>query len=297
MLTVCQGGHALEAVLVKKYLGKGALAWMVLGQIAPDLFTKVLIFNTDNAWEAQKLPPLGLTHTPFLHLLLGCLIFLVLRHREQASLRSTSYVVGAWTHIIMDAGDPYGVMLYYPFSEHLFKWREILGVDLWAYGNEYSGAVDARMYFMSWGLLIEAFFLLSVLPILPMALARSEFNNPIEYILTFTFVIYGAALFFILSFVPVMLAVPIPQEYDPVFKWGTISTFSGDSPQSAANAQWILGLVMGTSFLLCLSAAVVRALRYYSPQTWPSSLRRLLNSLNDFIPYEEHESGVLDKTQ
>ncbi|MFQ5977481.1 MAG: metal-dependent hydrolase [Candidatus Heimdallarchaeota archaeon] len=274
---MCQGAHALEAIVVKKYLGKGILAWMVLGQVAPDVFTKAWIFESDNAWEAQKLPPLGLTHTPVLHLLVGLLIYVILINREKSFSKASSYVLGAWTHILMDAGDPYGVMLYYPFSESLFKWKNIVGVDLWAYGNQYSGAVDARMYFMSWGLLIEAVFLLSVLPVLPAALSRAEFDNPLEYIFTFTFVVYGASLFFILTLVPAVLGVPIPKEgFDPVFKWGPISTFSGTTPQSAIDAQIALGITMGISFLISLMLAGFLALQYYDQDFWPSPVRQYI---------------------
>ena len=289
---MCQGAHALEAVLVKKYLGKGILAWMVLGQVAPDLVTKVFIFETDNAWQAQKLPPLGLTHTPFLHLLVGILIYLILRDKSSAFSKSASYVVGAWTHILMDAGDPYGVMLYYPLSEDLFKWRDIVGIDFWAYGNQYSGAIDARMYFMSWGLLIEAFFLFSVLPVLHSALSRSEFGDPLEYMFTFTFVLYGASLFFILSLVPAILGVPIPQEnFDPIFRWGPNTTFTGDPPQAAIDAQWVLGFFMITSFLLFLSLSAILAVQHYEVDTWPSFLRRYLLVMANIAPVQKRKTS------
>ncbi|MHA2370823.1 MAG: metal-dependent hydrolase [Candidatus Hodarchaeales archaeon] len=288
---MCQGAHALEAVLVRKYFRKGVLSWMVLGQIAPDLITKVWIFESDNAWETQKLPPLGLTHTPFLHLLIGIIIFLIIREKDAAFSKSSSYAVGAITHILMDAGDPYGVMLYYPLSENLFKWKQIIGFDFWAYGNQYSGAVDARMYFMSWGLLIELFFLLSVLPILPSALSREEFSNPIEYIFSFTFVWYGASLFLILTLTPVLLGVPVPQDYNPDFKWGNVSTFSGNVPESAINAQWILAFIMGSAFLLCFLVACFFAIQYYDQNTWPSRLRQYVPIVAEFMTIQIEETS------
>ncbi len=294
---MCQGAHALEAVFVKKYIREGVLFWMLLGQLAPDLLTKVFIFSGDTtAWKAQKLPPLGLTHAPVSHLFVGLLIWVLIFNRENAPIKAISYIAGAWMHIIMDAGDPYGVMLLYPISENLFSWKDILGFELWAYGNEFSGAVDARMYFMSWGLLIEFFFLITVVPILPSMLARKNFTNPLEFVFIFTFVIYNASLFFILTLVPAILGVPVPESFNPVFSWGNANTFSGETPQAAVNAQWILGAVMGFAFLCSLTSATFLAIQYYPHNSWPKFLQNLITHISDIFPLL-HQKRPSEPTQ
>ncbi|MFQ5978394.1 MAG: hypothetical protein ACE5OZ_09720 [Candidatus Heimdallarchaeota archaeon] len=248
--------HVLSTIIFTQYLGFGLLFWMILGQIAPDLFKAFIFTGVDErpAWQVQKMLPMGITHVPLLHVGIGVLIWII---HPYSIWPAGSYIFGAVLHCMMDTGDQHGVLLLYPFKKELVSIRSLLGRPLWNCGCDWGGAVDARAYFMTYGGLFEIGIFTVALPGLVLILDRGTYSSTPEAIFCSTFVVYNFLQFVILFLFPIIRNVPIPKDYTfRLVTWRTPREYENEAPAWTKAAQNQMGILMGIAFVFSFLLAL-----------------------------------------
>ncbi len=222
---------------------------MILGQIAPDLFKAFIFTGIDKrpAWQVQKELPMGITHVPMFHIGIGILIWIF---HPYSIWPAISYVFGAILHSLMDFGDQYGVLLLYPFKKELISIRHIIGRPLWNCGSDWSGAVDARAYFMTIGGFFEIGIFLLAIPGVFQIFENGSYETTFEAVFVGTFVLYNFLLLPILFLFPIILNVPVPKSLNyRIVNWRTPKEYEGETPKEAVTAQNQMGILMGLAFI------------------------------------------------
>lgn len=120
--------HVLSALAITQYLDVGILFWMILGQIAPDLFKGIIYTDVGGderpTWQKHKMLPLGITHVPLFHVGVSLVIFFF---HPYSIWPAVSYLIGAVLHSIMDLGDHYGILFFWPFYRNPVSIKQSLG--------------------------------------------------------------------------------------------------------------------------------------------------------------------------
>ncbi len=150
---MCWFSHDLEPYAFKALLGRRVLlAWMLLGSVSPDVFTKFFI---ESGWipvEQHRGVGLGITHTLFFGLLVSALIYAALRGRMgrgYASKAALSFLAGQWSHVLLDSLDSVGLMALFPLSTSHYP------LALWSYAAQLGHWGDLYVFYHSPALLIE----------------------------------------------------------------------------------------------------------------------------------------------
>ena len=157
--------YAVQAHLPKKMLGKVSFFGIFLGDFTPDFLSKFWVYgitigntrygaDTPHQWH-RGWPGMGFTHTLFLGVLIGALLWLWQRNRAL----TVGYILGYAAHALTDVNDSVGTMLLFPLST--LNWT----LETWAYAATKAGGkyLDAAAYYSSLGLMMDLFWLAAVL--------------------------------------------------------------------------------------------------------------------------------------
>lgn len=157
--------YAVQAHLPQKMKGKVSFFGIWLGDFTPDFLSKFWVYgitiggthygsSVPHRWH-RGWPGMGATHTLFLGLVLGGLLWLWRRNRAM----TVGYILGFAAHALTDVNDSVGTMLLFPFTS--MNWT----VQTWSYAATVSGGkyLDAAAYYSSLGLAMDLFWLIVVL--------------------------------------------------------------------------------------------------------------------------------------
>ena len=200
--------HDLEPYAIQHHFGKRiAFVPLLAGSYAPDLLSKWFVYGisvagielkADNPAQFHRgWPGFGFTHSLTFGVVLGLLLYALTKRPVIAY----SFVIGQWAHCLTDIGDTVGVMLFFPFTTHLYA------VGAWAYAGQAGRQVDAGAYFSGLGFVWDGFWLVVVL-ISWRVLTRTYFREKVvqadpfwgwagkSLSETFLFTVYVAAFFY-----------------------------------------------------------------------------------------------------
>jgi len=157
--------YAVQAHLPKKMRGKVSFWGIFLGDFTPDFLSKFWVYGitigghhygaeSPHQWH-RGWPGMGFTHTLFLGVLIGSLLWVWKRSRAL----TVGYILGFAAHALTDVNDSVGTMLLFPFST--LNWT----TETWAYAATKGGGkyLDAAAYYSSLGLAMDLFWLVVVL--------------------------------------------------------------------------------------------------------------------------------------
>ena len=157
--------YAVQAHLPKKMRGKVSFVGIFLGDFTPDFLSKFWVYgitiggrhygaDSPHQWH-RGWPGMGFTHTLFLGVLIGSLLWVWKRSRAL----TVGYILGYAAHALTDVNDSVGTMLLFPLST--LNWT----VETWAYAATKSGGkyLDGAAYYSSLGLAMDLFWLVVVL--------------------------------------------------------------------------------------------------------------------------------------
>lgn len=153
--------YAVQAHLPKKMRGKVSFFGIFLGDFTPDFLSKFWVYgitiggthygaSTPHQWH-RGWPGMGPTHTLFLGVLIGVLLWTWKRSRSL----TVGYILGYAAHALTDVNDSVGTMLLFPFST--LNWT----LQTWAYAATKTGGkyLDAAAYYSSLGLAMDLLWL------------------------------------------------------------------------------------------------------------------------------------------
>ncbi len=153
--------YAVQAHLPKKMRGKVSFFGIFLGDFTPDFLSKFWVYGitigdrhygaeTPHQWH-RGWPGMGPTHTLFLGILIGLLLWGWQRNRAL----TIGYLLGYAAHALTDVNDSVGTMLLFPFST--LSWT----LETWAYAATREGGkyLDAAAYYSSLGLVMDLLWL------------------------------------------------------------------------------------------------------------------------------------------
>jgi hypothetical protein len=157
--------YAVQAHLPKKMRGRVSFFGIFLGDFTPDFLSKFWVYgitigdtrygaDSPHQWH-RGWPGMGFTHTLFLGVLIGVLLWVWKRNRAL----TVGYVLGYAAHALTDVNDSVGTMLLFPLST--LNWT----LETWAYAATKAGGkyLDAAAYYSSLGLMMDLFWLAVVL--------------------------------------------------------------------------------------------------------------------------------------
>lgn len=157
--------YAVQAHLPKKMKGKVSFFGIFLGDFTPDFLSKFWVYgitiggthygaDSPHRWH-RGWPGMGFTHTLFLGVLIGSILWAWKRSRAL----TVGYILGYAAHALTDVNDSVGTMLLFPFST--LSWT----LETWAYAATKAGGkyLDAASYYSSLGLAMDLFWLVVVL--------------------------------------------------------------------------------------------------------------------------------------
>lgn len=149
---MCWFSHDLEPYAFKILTRRIMLIWLLFGSVSPDLFTKFFIESGWLPTYQHRHIGIGITHTLFFGLVMACLLYVILERRiggSYASRAALSFLIGQWSHVLLDTLDSVGLMALFPLSTKLFS------VGLWSYAAQLGHWGDLYVFYHSPALLIE----------------------------------------------------------------------------------------------------------------------------------------------
>jgi membrane-bound metal-dependent hydrolase YbcI (DUF457 family) len=136
---------------------------LVIGSWGPDLFTKWFVHGLSFAgldWRASDpvrfhrgWPGAGFTHSLMFGVLVGAVVFVTTRSKPWA----LGLMLGLWLHCLSDVEDSVGVMLFFPFTTHVYS------LGMWANVDAASRVSDAAAYYSGIGGVWDAFWVVLAL--------------------------------------------------------------------------------------------------------------------------------------
>ena len=152
--------HDLEPYLLQRKLGKSAVAVsfaaLVLGSWGPDIATKWFVHGltlgglhlkaSNPAQFHRGWPGVDFTHSLTFGVAVGGLVYLLTRSKPWA----IGLMAGLWLHTLSDLGDTVGVMLFFPFTTHIYS------LGAWANADAGSRISDAAEYYSGPGFVWDA---------------------------------------------------------------------------------------------------------------------------------------------
>lgn len=145
--------HELESYVIQRHFKtKVSYPAVLLGCLAPDLLTKVHVYNIHigpidigapkHPWLYHRgWPGVGFTHTLFFGVVIAALILWVFKTREWA----LGILVGTAAHVLTDMFDSVGTMVFFPFTTQHYS------TGMWAYAAQQGRYGDAAAYYSSLG--------------------------------------------------------------------------------------------------------------------------------------------------
>lgn len=153
--------YAVQAHLPKKMRGKVSFFGIWLGDFTPDFLSKFWVYGitiggthygatVPHQWH-RGWPGMGFTHTLFVGIVLGALLWLWKRRRAL----TIGYILGFAAHALTDVNDSVGTMLLFPLATT--NWT----LETWSYAATIQGGkyLDAAAYYSSLGLAMDLFWL------------------------------------------------------------------------------------------------------------------------------------------
>ena len=106
--------HEFENYFIQKHVGlKASFLAIMLGASIPDLFTKGLVYASDDAAQFHRgWPGVGFTHSLLFGVVFATAVLAVTRSRNWA----LGILIGQWAHVLTDVADTAGIMPFFPFS-------------------------------------------------------------------------------------------------------------------------------------------------------------------------------------
>jgi membrane-bound metal-dependent hydrolase YbcI (DUF457 family) len=173
--------HDLEPYILQRKFGAGitiSFVALVIGSWGPDMFTKWFVHGlsiggldlhaSDPVQFHRGWPGVGFTHSLAFGVVVGALVFLLTRSRGWA----LGLMLGLWLHTLSDLGDTVGVMLFFPFTTHIYS------LGAWANADTASRTADAAAYYSGIGGIWDALWILVLLASWPV-LRASYFRERI----------------------------------------------------------------------------------------------------------------------
>jgi membrane-bound metal-dependent hydrolase YbcI (DUF457 family) len=163
--------HEFENYFLQKELGlRASFFGIALGTFAPDLFTKALVYASDDPAKFHRgWPGVGFTHS----FIFGVAFALIVLWLTKSRAWALGILVGQWAHVLTDVADTAGVMPFFPFS------TENVTISMWKHAAAEGRYGDAAAYYSSLGGVWDLFWLLVVLVVARQALRSDYFRNTV----------------------------------------------------------------------------------------------------------------------
>ena len=161
--------HEFENYFLQKHVGlKVSFFGIVLGTFLPDLFTKWLVYQSDDPAQFHRgWPGVGFTHSFAFGFAFAVLILALTRSRSWA----LGVLIGQWAHVLTDVADTAGVMPFFPFS------TENVTISMWKHAAASGRHGDAAGYYSSLGGVWDLFWFLMVVLFAREALRADYFRR------------------------------------------------------------------------------------------------------------------------
>lgn len=143
--------HEFENYFIQKHVGlKASFLGIALGTFAPDLFTKYFVYAADDPAKFHRgWPGVGFSHSLMFGVVFAVVILAITRSRNWA----LGVLIGQWAHVLTDASDTAGVMIFFPFS------TEPVTISMWKHAAVAGRYGDAAAYYSSLGAVWDFFWL------------------------------------------------------------------------------------------------------------------------------------------
>ena len=161
--------HEFENYFIQKHVGvKASFLAIAVGTMAPDLFTKSLVYASDQPAAFHRgWPGVGFTHSFAFGLALAVVVLAVTRSRSWG----LGILIGQWAHVLTDVADTAGVMPFFPFS------TEPVTVSMWKHAAAEGRYGDAVAYYSSLGGVWDLLWLVVLVLFARQTLRRDYFRN------------------------------------------------------------------------------------------------------------------------
>jgi membrane-bound metal-dependent hydrolase YbcI (DUF457 family) len=166
---VSWAAHEFENYFLQKKAGlRASFLGIVVGTFAPDLFTKSLVYASDNPAKFHRgWPGVGFTHSFIFGVAFALVVLALTRSRSWA----LGILIGQWAHVATDIADSAGVMPFFPFS------IEPVSINMWKHAAAEGRYGDAAAYYSSLGVVWDLFWLSVTLVFASGALKREYFRQ------------------------------------------------------------------------------------------------------------------------
>ena len=163
--------HEFENYFLQKHVGlRSSFFAIALGTFAPDLFTKALVYASDDPAQFHRgWPGVGFTHSFVFGVAFALLVLWLTKSRSWA----LGILVGQWAHVLTDVADTAGVMPFFPFS------TEPVTISMWKHAAAEGRYGDAAAYYSSLGGVWDLFWLLVVVLLARQALRADYFRSTV----------------------------------------------------------------------------------------------------------------------
>ncbi len=163
--------HEFENYFIQKHVGlKASFLAIMLGTSIPDLFTKGLVYASDDPASFHRgWPGVGFTHSLLFGVAFAVVVLAVTRSRGWA----LGVLIGHWAHVFTDVADTAGVMPFFPFS------TEPVTISMWKHAAAEGRYGDAAAYYSGLGGVWDLFWLVVVVVFARSTLKRSYFRDVI----------------------------------------------------------------------------------------------------------------------
>ena len=163
--------HEFENYFIQKHVGlKASFLAIMLGTSIPDLFTKGLVYASDDPAQFHRgWPGVGFTHSLLFGVAFAVVVLAVTRSRSWA----LGVLIGHWAHVFTDVADTAGVMPFFPFS------TEPVTISMWKHAAAEGRYGDAAAYYSGLGGVWDLFWLVVVVVFARSTLKRSYFRDVI----------------------------------------------------------------------------------------------------------------------
>ena len=163
--------HEFENYFLQRHVGvKASFVGIALGTLAPDLFTKFFVYQSDDpAGFHRGWPGVGFTHSLIFGFFLAVVLLALTRSRNLA----LGVLIGQWAHVFTDIADTAGVMPFFPFS------TEPVTISMWKHAAAEGRYGDAAAYYSSLGGVWDLFWFVVVVLFARRALRSDYFRHTV----------------------------------------------------------------------------------------------------------------------
>lgn len=163
--------HEFENYFIQKHVGlRASFLGIALGTFAPDLFTKALVYASDDPAKFHRgWPGVGFTHSFIFGVAFALVVLWITRSRAWA----LGILIGQWAHVLTDIADTAGVMPFFPFS------LEPVTISMWKHAASEGRYGDASAYYSSLGGVWDLFWLVMLVVFAHQTLRADYFRNVI----------------------------------------------------------------------------------------------------------------------